>query len=102
MFSRDEFDIGRTHVIEHEIDTGCHRPVKQALRRHPVAHLPLIDQHVEEMIQHDVIEPAASPWCSNVVLIRKQDGSLRFCVDYRTLNLCIHKDNFPLAVLIRV
>jgi hypothetical protein len=96
-FSRDEFDIGRTPVLEHTIDTGDHKPIKQQLRRHPDAHLPLIDQHVEDMLKHDIIEPAASPWCSNVVLIRKSDNSLRFCVDYRLVNACTYRDNFPLA-----
>jgi len=61
-----------------------------------MAHLPQIDQHVEEMLRHDIIEPDASPWCSNVVLIRKADGGLRFCVDYRQLNELTYKDTYPL------
>jgi len=43
-----------------------------------------------------VIEPAASPWCSNVVMVRKQDGTMRLCVDYRKLNCLTVKDKFPL------
>jgi len=74
IFSKSEFHIGRTQLVQHQIDTGDHRPFRQSSRRHPVAHLSLIDQHVEEMLRHDIIEPAASPWCSNVVLIRKADG----------------------------
>jgi len=34
------------------------------------AQLPVIDEHVQHMLEHDVIEPAASPWCSNVVMVR--------------------------------
>ena len=48
------------------------------------------------MLQHDIVEPAASPWCSNIVLIRKSDGGLRFCVDYRQLNELTYKDTYPL------
>ena len=48
------------------------------------------------MLEHDVIEPAASPWCSNVVMVRKQDGTMRLCVDYRKLNCLTTKDKFPL------
>ena len=96
VFSKSEFDIGRTDLVQHRIDTGQHRPFRQALRRHPVAHLPVIDQHVEEMLRHDIVEPAASPWCSNIVLIRKSDGGLRFCIDYRQLNELRYKDTYPL------
>jgi len=96
IFSRSEFDIGRTNLVHHQIDTGQHRPFRQSLRRHPVAYLPLIDQHVKDMLEHDIIEPAASPWCSNVVLVRKADGGLRFCIDYRQLNELTYKDTYPL------
>jgi len=96
VFSKSEFDIGRTHLVRHQIDTGNHPPIKQALRRHPMAYWPIIDQHVEEMLANDIIEPAASPWASNVVLIRKKDGKMRFCVDYRRLNDVSRKDSYPL------
>ena len=58
-----EFDVGCTPVIEHHIDTGQHRPVRQALRRHPVAYLDAIDEHVEQLRQQDMIEPSGGPWC---------------------------------------
>ena len=47
------------------------------------------------MLQNDVIEPAVSSWASNVVLVRKANGQLRFCVDYRQLNLHTYKDSYP-------
>jgi len=58
--------------------------------------LPVIDEHVQHMLEHDIIEPAASPWCSNVVMVCKQDGTMRLCVDYRKLNCLTVKDKFPL------
>jgi len=48
------------------------------------------------MLEHDVIEPVASRWCSNVVMVRKQDGTMRLCVDYRKLNGLTTKHKFPL------
>jgi len=57
VFSESEFDIGRTHLVEHKIETDDSRPVRQALRRHPVAYLPLIDDYVQEMQDSGIIEP---------------------------------------------
>ena len=94
LFSKSEYDIGKTSRVRHVIDTGMHRPFNEAMRRHPLAHLEIIDKHVTEMLQHDIIEPAASPWASNVVLMRNTNGQLRFCVDYRQLNLLTYKDSF--------
>ena len=96
IFSQNEYDIGRTHLVEHTIDTGDHRPMRQALRRHPIAHLDIIDQQVEEMCKNGIIEPAASPWASNIVLVKKKDGSMRVCVDYRNLNQITYQDTYPL------
>jgi len=96
VFSRDEFDIGRTHVIPHKIDTGDNKPFRQALRRHPILHEQYIDETVDKLLQHDIIEPAASPWASNVVVAKKADGSLRLCLDFRQLNNLTHKDSYPL------
>jgi hypothetical protein len=96
IFSKNEFDVGRTGLIRHTINTGNSAPIKQPLRRHPLSHLPVINQHVEQMLKHDIIESVSSPWASNVVLVRKQNGSLRFCVDYRHLNSLTLKDTYPL------
>jgi len=74
VFSRSEYDIGRTSIIPHCINMGDHSPHFEQLRRHPQAQLPVIDEHVQNMLEHDVIEPGASPWCSNVVMVCKQNG----------------------------
>ena len=48
------------------------------------------------MLSKRAIEPGQSPWASPVVLIRKNDGSLRFCIDYRKLNNVTRFDVYPL------
>jgi len=51
---------------------------------------------VNEMLQSNVIEDSSSPWSSPVVFVKKKNGQLRFCVDYRRLNTIIRKDVFPM------
>ena len=99
IFSKGEYDIGRTHLVEYRIDTGDHRPIRQPLRRHPFKHLDLIDTEVAKMQEHGIVEPAASPWASNVVLVRKKDGSVRLCIDYRRINSITYKDSYPLPLI---
>jgi hypothetical protein len=55
-----------------------------------------VDKHIDEMLQKKVIEPADGPRSSGIVLVKKKDGSTRFCVDYRRLNDLTTKDAYPL------
>ena len=71
IFSTSTYDMGRTTLVDHEINTGNRPPIRQGLRRHPIAHLDIIDDQVREMVQNDLVEPTASPWVANVVLVRK-------------------------------
>ena len=48
------------------------------------------------MLDHGIIEAASSPWASNVVLVRRKDGTYRCCIDYRQLNSVTIKDAYPL------
>ena len=96
VFSYSEYDLGYTDIVQHEINTGEHRPFKQPLRPQPRARLPVIDNLIDEMQSQGVIEPCQSEWTSNIVLVTKKDGSIRFCVDYRKLNSLTQKDAYPL------
>ena len=99
-FSQHEFDLGRTSVVTHQIDTGNSRPVKQVLRRHPPPHQEEIDRQLKSMSEQDIIEPSKSPWASNVVIVKKKDGAMRFCIDYRQLNDVTVKDSYPLPKIV--
>ena len=96
VFSSSDSDLGRTSLAEHHIDTGDHRPVKLPLRRIPVSKREEADKMVQEMIQQGLIEESKSPWSSALVLVKKKDGSLRCCVDYRALNDVTVKDSYPI------
>ncbi|UYV80120.1 K02A2.6-like [Cordylochernes scorpioides] len=56
----------------------------------------VIQSEVKKMMETKIIRPSSSPWASPVILVRKKDGSLRFCVDYRRLNKITKKDVHPL------
>ncbi|KRY05823.1 Transposon Ty3-G Gag-Pol polyprotein, partial [Trichinella patagoniensis] len=81
-----EGDLGRTSLVQHRIETGGAQPVKLPPRRLPQAQRETVDRLIREMLHAGVFEPPSGPWSSPVVLVRKKDGSPRFCVDYRRLN----------------
>jgi len=96
VFSKNEFDLGETPLGLHRIDTGDARPVCQTLHRQPYDLVPKIDAYVDDMGKAGIIEPSSSPWTSNLVVVRKKDGSCRFCVDYRKFNSLTRRDAYPL------
>ena len=88
--------MGRTHLTLHQIDTGDAKPVKLPPRRVPIHLQQEVTEHLKQMLANDIIQPSHSPWAAPVVLVRKRDGGLRFCVDYRKLNDLTRKDAYPL------
>lgn len=98
---RDNFvgpgeQLGRTNLVEHQVDTGNSEPFKPPLRRVPIMQREILEREIENMLQNDIIEPSDSPYASPVCLVKKKDGSVRFCIDYRRLNSQTKKDAFPL------
>lgn len=95
-FSKDDTDLGLTHLAEHTIDTGEARPVKQPPRRVPLAFADEERKAIEQLEKQNVIRKSNSPWASPIVLVRKKNGKVRPCVDYRRLNSVTRNDAFPL------
>ena len=96
VFSENDNDIGRTGVLKHRIPTKDVQPIKQPLRRVPYHMQKEMDEQIDKLLEKDVITPSKSPWASGIVLVKKKDGSKRFCVDYRRLNDVTIKDAYPL------
>jgi hypothetical protein len=95
-FSENEYDLGYTHLTEHVILTGDAKPVKQPPRRLPIAYEGEDRRAIDKLLKQGSIRPSTSPWASPIVLVRKKDGSVRPCVDYRRVNAVTIKDAFPL------
>lgn len=72
-----------------------HTTSRQPLRRQPLPHRSAVDEHLDSMLAAGTIEPAVGEWAANVVLVRKKDGILRFCIDHRQLNDRTKKDSYP-------
>ena len=96
IFSTPDAELGHTTLVDHTIDTGDSRPIKQCPRRMPPLQRELADREVDKMLEKGFIEPSDSPWASPIVLVTKKDGSTRFCKDYRRLNDVTRKDAYPL------
>ena len=89
-------DLGRTNVLKHQIDTGGAQPICQQARRVPLPHREKVQELLKDMLQKGVISPSKSPWGSPIVLVKKKDGTTRFCVDYRKVNEVTRKDAYPI------
>lgn len=96
IFSKTDGDLGRTGLVKHTIETGSVRPIRQPVRRIPWAQHEEAERQVKQMMENDLIQPSNSPWSSPIVLVKKKDGSMRFCIDYRRLNEVTLKDAYPL------
>ena len=98
IFSLEKRDMGHTNATKHKIvlkdpDTS---PFKEHFRRIPPPQLDEVREHLKLMLDAGIIWPSNSPWCNAVVLIRKKDGSLHFCIDFRKLNSLTVKDSYLL------
>ena len=89
-------ELGTTKIVSHHIDTGNHSPIHQSLRRTPFSLCKRINEMIEEMLSQGVVKHSQSPWASPIVLVKKKDGGLQFCVNYRQLNQVTKSDVFPL------
>ena len=95
IFASNLSEIGETDVVTHDINTSNASPIKQLPRRLPNALRSVVNEQVQDMITNDVIRPSCSPWASLIVLVKKNDGTWRFCVDFRKLNDIMVKDAYP-------
>ena len=90
-FALSKQELGVTDVVEHVIDTGNAKPVKACPRRLPYALRVELEEELDRLESTGCIEPSNSRYASNLVLVRKKNGGLGVCVDYRGVN----KDTTP-------
>lgn len=88
--------LGRTSLIQHQIDTGYSKPIKLRPYRVSPARQHIISNEITKMLNEGIIEPCNSPYAAPVTLQPKKDGSLRFCIDFRQLNAVTIRDVYPI------
>jgi len=96
VFSSHDEDFGCTGVVKHQIPTGTAPPSRERYRPVPPSLYTELRILLQNMLDSGVVKESASPWAAPIVLVKKKDGSWRFCVDYRRLNAVTHKDAYPL------
>ena len=96
VFAKNDTDLGCYTDITHSIDTSDAKPVRLQMRRTPLGFQGEEEKHLRQMLDMGVIRESTSEWAAAPVLVRKRDGSVRYCIDYRDLNNVTVKDAFPL------
>ena len=92
IFALEKNDFGHTTKVKHKIKLNDYTPFKERYRRVPPHLYEDVWKHLNEMVEIGAIRKSTSLWASAVVLVRKKDGSLRFCTDLRHLNNRAIKD----------
>jgi len=89
--------MGLAKAVCHEIPLAAGTvPIRQPTCRLSPEKENEVSRQVQDLLNQDLIEPGHGAWSSPIVLVRKKDGSWRFCVDYRKLNSVTIQDAYPL------
>ena len=96
IFSKGDHDLGYCDVIKHKIVTTDDTPFKVPYRRVPPNQWEEVTEYLETQIASGILRPSTSPYASAMVLVRKSNGKLRICGDFRLLNAKTVKDAHPL------
>ena len=96
FFSLEPAELGCTHSTKHMIKVTDDTPFKEWFRKIPPLLVEEVRNHLREMLESGAIQPSQGAWCNAIVLVRKKDGGLWFCIDFHHLNMHMKKDSYPL------
>src|SRR4030067_2410880 len=90
-------DVPPEREVEFSIDlVPGTKPVSMAPYRMSASVLAELKKQLEDLLDKKFVRPSVSPWGAHVLLVKKKDGSMRLCVDYRQLNKGTIKNRYPL------
>ena len=84
------------YPLKHSIKVTDDTPFKERFRWIPPLMVEEVRNHLREMLESGAIRWSQSTWCNAIILVRKKDGSLHFCIDFQHLNARTKKDSYPL------
>ncbi|MCI26958.1 RNA-directed DNA polymerase (Reverse transcriptase), partial [Trifolium medium] len=97
VFPGDVSDVPPEREVEFIIDlVPGTSPISMAPYRMSASELKELKKQLEELLEKKFIQPSVSPWGAPVLLVKKKDGTMRLCVDYRQLNKVTVKNKYPL------
>ena len=96
VFALSDSELGETNLVEQVIDAGEAKPARTAPRHLPYAVRRELEDELIRLESTGCFEPSNSPYASGLVLVRKKDGTLRVCVDYRQVNKDTVPDRYPM------
>ena len=96
VFALTDNELKHTDVVEHSIQMDDCTPIKASPRRLPYKLRDKLEQELQKLMETGCIEPSSSSFASGLVLVRKKDGGLRVCVDYRGINKRTIPDHCPI------
>lgn len=99
VFAQNDLDFGRTDQVNHQIKLSDETPFKHRARPIHPHDLEAVRKHLQELLQAGVIRESDSSFSSPIVVVRKKNGDVRLCIDYRKLNLQTVKDAYALPNL---
>jgi hypothetical protein len=71
-------------------------PKVMTTRRTPERLRLIVKKQIEDMLRNKIIRPTTSPYASPILLVAKEEGQMRFCVEYRPMNSVTIKDRYPI------
>ena len=99
MFAESLKDLGCCNFTMHSINTQGSSPIREPPRRIPHHLKDEIKRQLDELVESQIIEPSSSEWATALVPVKKKNGKIRLCIDYRELNKVTKKDSYPIPRL---
>ncbi len=96
VFAANPTELGAAKGTKHNIRLTDETPFRERHHRIPPGRYEEVKNHLQDMLACGAIRHSKSSWSSNVVLVRKKDGTLRLCIDYRKLNQRTVRDAYQL------